>query len=756
MPKGNADKIGIALAVAMTCGVFQLSVLKAATDAAAPLSEKAIAVDVGSDDASLQKVGQVAIRQAFQDTPYKAAIYLQRSWAAPMLAKGEYAELLKFAQMGIQADAYESNVVTNLQAARVRSLLALGQNDEALAKAKSLYLVANMDGTGTAIQLVAKCLASTKGEASANAFLSEQSERTVWRAKTATKSPSILDDVKIDAIEYTEMITDQRRDYKALAAKGNLLLLAGDCEGASKAFDAARGVAEERYQNSSAENVARAIKASYMATGPANEFVMSLRPSVPMPEKSALIPFALTHELSDPPPLELKREALTIPPGSSKIDSQFDGGYAPKTRKIAEDHFSVDFSKSRPRMFIFHVTGVKGKTVRMDLLNVADYWSCLNPVYTYASDPSALVDLDETRGSSPTIGYNGTVLPTASDGGTWHFVSDVWTPSQGTLSFVLKFDEDSAYVAMKVPYFPAYNDRYLDSLHSPFVSTLNIGKSAEGRRLTAVKITEASVDAARSLPTILIYAREHSDEHDASWLARGAIDWLLSQAGVNARQHAVFLIIPLLDPDAAVHNVHESVIETFSATRQAPESVAYSAWLEHWVNDGNRLDFVLSLHSQEAGEPGAAHLMSPAFEAGARKPDFVFYQAEISRSAGGAGFDVDTTHAREGTFPLRFGGWAENNFGAFSTYLETNSQERFKHLRVEDLCGLGGVVAQKTESLLTSPDGQSIVHSVADVRAERDKRWKLYGAGVPTDNGITAEARYAWKARVADDEKTAN
>ena len=100
---------------------------------------------------------------------------------------------------------------------------------------------------------------------------------------------------------------------------------------------------------------------------------------------------------------------------------------------------------------------------------------------------------------------------------------------------------------------------------NPLAQVLEIGRSQQNRPLLLAKIGSGGEDAEKQNPCVLIYAGEHADEHDAMWAAQGAIEYLLSD-GTEAKQlrdQFTFLVIPMLDPDAAVAGKHEGFIASF-------------------------------------------------------------------------------------------------------------------------------------------------------------------------------------------------
>jgi murein tripeptide amidase MpaA len=112
-------------------------------------------------------------------------------------------------------------------------------------------------------------------------------------------------------------------------------------------------------------------------------------------------------------------------------------------------------------------------------------------------------------------------------------------------------EHDSVYYA----YFEPYSwERHLQLLArvdaAPFACAQDLGSTLDGRDLGMAVIGDPA--AAKK---IWVIARQHAGETMAEWLAEGMIDALLDRANPVARkllQHAVFYIVPNMNPDGAV------------------------------------------------------------------------------------------------------------------------------------------------------------------------------------------------------------
>jgi murein tripeptide amidase MpaA len=131
------------------------------------------------------------------------------------------------------------------------------------------------------------------------------------------------------------------------------------------------------------------------------------------------------------------------------------------------------------------------------------------------------------------------------------------------LSFEETFEKDNVFVSMRFPYTYGYNEALLKKLAEDYswVKVHTIGRSKQLRFLRAVQIGEPFDREGKQKPTVVVYAREHGNEHDTSHLAEGAIRFLVSDnlEAVKARMDFCFIIIPLLDPDGAVEGKYDNI-----------------------------------------------------------------------------------------------------------------------------------------------------------------------------------------------------
>ena len=363
-------------------------------------------------------------------------------------------------------------------------------------------------------------------------------------------------------------------------------------------------------------------------------------------------------------------------------------------------------------------------------------WS-LNPVYSYASslDEPALFSTGTAAGQA--VAFNGPILPDTT-GQSWHYISQTWSDDY-TLSCVMHFDADSAYVAMRVPRTPTFNERFLGSLEAnSLAKVVDIGTSAKGRPLLLAEIGTPRANK----PCVLVYAGEHADEQDAGWVAQGVIEYLLGDSpdAVQIRQHFTFLVIPMLDPDASASGIHQSIISSFLVGRATPESIAYANWFQSWINSGNRLDLAIDLHNVQSAE--GPHVFCPLIESvGTRGTESLRLHRLINRNMQLAGYGIQLNPPMRGWMPDRLCGWLGHYYGALSIPYEVNSQAPERHLSLAEIKGLGGTFARSVGQFFSSPDGIAAMADIDARRRERAARWAAYEPPVAAANAIDSEAK---------------
>jgi hypothetical protein len=275
---------------------------------------------------------------------------------------------------------------------------------------------------------------------------------------------------------------------------------------------------------------------------------------------------------------------------------------------------------------------------------------------------------------------------------------------------------------------------------------IDIGKTPGGRTLHVIKVSTGGEEGEKSHPCVLMYAREHADEHDSSWLVTGALRRVIAtdEVAKNLRARVTFLFIPILDMDAAAKCQHQGIILTFRAGTSSEESRSYANFFHAWVAAGKRLDVVLNLHNVESSEGSHMTWVLPTDQ---QTKELAQSLHDAFRSDLNArGFNVAPNPWQMGTFPLRLVTWLGDNFGSIALPYETNSQQPDRHLSQAEFEAMGGAIAVRSASFFASSQGKMLLSNVDDARKAYVARWDKYSPEIKETDALTAEQRCLNKA----------
>jgi hypothetical protein len=709
----------------------------------------------------------------------------------PLMKARSFADVERFAFLTILYKPYNVWIVSEAQRARVEALLADGKNEQALVEAKSYYNQTIMANTSVATDLMIKALTRTRGAATAELFKAEQfgAGSNDHRAPTSRRSDDgsqvleapphgggMLSTIKIDSAPYQSILNQQNGEgqyaFSQFIAAGNLLLLSDDPLNARECFIHACQHTSGKPANlaSALEGVARSLRAEDGSPQRANAFLTALKQkqrfeNVPELSLSSLVADVDSDEVkgalsglqlasvatAKAPPLEEERAKQESSSDSSiQVTSSFECSTPFTVQKISPTHFiltlTTDLKASWIRnWFMFRLDSVAGRIVRIDLTGdqvPVEQWWTLNPVYLSEDNLSNPKYYRADAGKEPPQPtWNGPMLP-ATDGQLWKYIPSAWRSDAHTFSFVHRYDTNTTYVAMRVPYLPSYNEKYLRQLgaSNPLVKLDEVGKSVEGRPLLIVKIGDSDARDKRK-PCILIYAGEHANEHDTMWAVQGAIDFLAgdSTEAKDLRELYTFLLIPVVDPDASAAGKMQGIITAYIDEKATPETTAYTNWFERWVNAGKRLDIVLDFHNVQSKE--SPHVACALLEGlGERGKLAMSLHETLIQKMEGEGFAVNPRPWMRGWSPWRLGGWLSLRFGPITLAYELNSQASDRHLNLADLKHFGKIFAQSAAQFLSTFEGAALIENVDDRRKDRLERWKLRGSLAVGKDAIPAEA----------------
>lgn len=261
-----------------------------------------------------------------------------------------------------------------------------------------------------------------------------------------------------------------------------------------------------------------------------------------------------------------------------KISSRFDAGAIDVLRADTAHTIELNLRKDThadiAQWFYFRLQGARGERCTMRFLNAAE-----------ATYPDGWKDYQAVA---------------SYDRKTWFRVPTAYDGSVLTISHTPQFD--SIYYA----YFEPYSwERHLELLGraqaSPLARIEDLGSTIEGRDLNVLVI--GNPDARKK---VWVIARQHPGETMAEWFAEGMVDALLDPLNPVAQkllQHAVFYIVPNMNPDGAVNgNLRTNAAGANLNREWMTPSLASSPEVWHVKNkiQETGCDLFLDIHGDEA------------------------------------------------------------------------------------------------------------------------------------------------------------
>jgi Zinc carboxypeptidase/Cytosolic carboxypeptidase N-terminal domain len=285
---------------------------------------------------------------------------------------------------------------------------------------------------------------------------------------------------------------------------------------------------------------------------------------------------------------------------SISVFSDFEGGALGKIERVSETHFRCavkgesdqDGRNRQANWYYFRVDGGKGQSLTIDLID-------LPGEYNYRPNRGAVT---------------GDTLPWYSeDNRRWQQIERVEYQSDTPLLRIrLTPRTDRIWIA----HVPPYTNQHLQELlrefkMHPALHRQVVGKTVQGREMLLLTITDEGAPAAQKKVLWLMF-RQHSWEAGSSWAGEGALRFLLSANPVAAemRRTAIFKIFPLCDPDGVARGGVRFNANGFDLNRnwdavnetKMPEIAAQRNSILDWVDAGQRLDMLLTLHNTETSE----------------------------------------------------------------------------------------------------------------------------------------------------------
>jgi len=288
------------------------------------------------------------------------------------------------------------------------------------------------------------------------------------------------------------------------------------------------------------------------------------------------------------------------------FSTAFEGGSIGRIEKVSEAAFRV------------HVLGQQDERGR----NRAATWYCFRMDHVQGRDLTITLtdfvgEYNDVPGSCP---MNEKIRPAMSeDGQTWSHAEDMtWDNEKKEATVRLKPKRDSVWLATQAMYPYSRFVALVEELkRSPHVRVEVIGKSAQGRDLVLITVTDFSrPDADKT--TLWLQARQHAWEGGTSYVAEGALRFSVSDRpeAQALRENNVCVFTPMVAADGCAIGLPRFNIHGYDPNRHwddvnlrdkrylelMPEVWYFKKAILNHVARGGRIDLMLNMHNTETGE----------------------------------------------------------------------------------------------------------------------------------------------------------
>jgi hypothetical protein len=279
------------------------------------------------------------------------------------------------------------------------------------------------------------------------------------------------------------------------------------------------------------------------------------------------------------------------------IHTDFEGGRLGRAEQVASGHFRCgvagqsdqDGRNRQANWYYFRVDGCRGRDLIVDLVD-------LPGEYNYRPNRGAV-----TGDTVPVYSY---------DRKTWrHFTATEYDAAEPRLRLRLVPEADSVWIAHVPPYTNADLARLLtEHGDDGNLKVQTIGSTLRKRAISLLTITGPGPGERKKV--IWLMSRQHAWESGTSWVAEGAVRFLLSPAAEHIRRESIFQILPMCDPDGVALGGVRFNVKGYDLNRNwdavdprsMPEIAAQRRAILDWVDSGRKIDLFVSLHNTETGE----------------------------------------------------------------------------------------------------------------------------------------------------------
>ena len=287
---------------------------------------------------------------------------------------------------------------------------------------------------------------------------------------------------------------------------------------------------------------------------------------------------------------------------AASLHTNFEAGSLGKVERLSPTHFRCavegeadqDHRNRQASWYYFRLDHAARRAVTIDLVD-------LEGEYNYRAGTFSIV-----KGTRPVYSY---------DQKAWKHLRDEevkWDEKTSSLRLRFTPARDRIWIAHVPPYTTADLARLLRTVRaSPYLQKAVIGKTVGGRDMLLLTVTNPATSEAHK-KVVWLMARQHAWEAGTSWVAEGAIRFLVSSdpRAARLRDEVIFKIFPMADPDGVVRggvrfNAHGYDLNRNWDTVNSqlmPEIAAQRQTVLDWIDAGRRIDLFLTLHNTEDTE----------------------------------------------------------------------------------------------------------------------------------------------------------
>jgi murein tripeptide amidase MpaA len=155
-------------------------------------------------------------------------------------------------------------------------------------------------------------------------------------------------------------------------------------------------------------------------------------------------------------------------------------------------------------------------------------------------------------------GWHGYRAVASYDGVNWFRVPTSYDGQRLTIDHTPEFD--SIYYAYFEPYSEERHAQFLGAVQQmPHAAVVDLGRTVEGRPMSLLVLGTPEAREGRAKKKVWIVARQHPGETMAEWFVEGLVkrlagwgDWAGDSVARKLAEHAVFYIVPNMNPDGSV------------------------------------------------------------------------------------------------------------------------------------------------------------------------------------------------------------